>query len=85
MTNPGNSELVNTVLQLLTEAGSGAFAESIRLLVNEAMRQERAQALQAQPYERTDARLGMPTASSPKPSPPAAAPSSSKFPKCAGI
>ena len=58
MTNPGNSELVNTVLQLLTEAGSGAFAESIRLLVNEAMRQERAQALQAQPYERTDARLG---------------------------
>ena len=58
MTNPGNSELVNTVLQLLTEDGSGAFAESIRLLVNEAMRQERTHVLQAQPYERTDTRQG---------------------------
>lgn len=58
MTHPNNPELLNTVLQLLTEDGSGGFAEGIRLLVNEAMRQERGQALQAQPYERTDARLG---------------------------
>ena len=58
MTHPGNPELLNTVLQLLTEDGSGAFAESIRLLVNEAMRQERTHVLQAQPYERTDTRQG---------------------------
>jgi len=58
MTHQANPELLNTVLQLLTAEGSGGFAESIRLLVNEAMLQERAQALQAQPYERTDARLG---------------------------
>ena len=58
MTHHTHPELLNTVLQLLTKEGSGGFAESIRLLVNEAMLQERAQALQAQPYERTDARLG---------------------------
>ena len=50
MTHQANPELLNTVLQLLTAEGSGGFAESIRLLVNEAMLQERAQALQAQPY-----------------------------------
>lgn len=55
---PPESELLNTVLQLLTEQGHNGFAEGVRLLVNEAMRQERAQVLQAQPYERTDARLG---------------------------
>lgn len=49
MTHPPESELLNTVLQLLTEQGSGAFAEGLRLLVNEAMRLERASVLQAQP------------------------------------
>lgn len=57
-TRQNDSELLSTVLQLLTEEGHAGFAEGIRLLVNEAMRQERAQALQAQPYERTDARQG---------------------------
>ena len=43
-------ELLNTVLQLLTDQGAtGGLAEGIRLLVNEAMRQERSQALQARP------------------------------------
>ena len=58
MTHQSNPELLNPVLQLLNEEGSGGFAEGIRLLVNEAMCQERSQALHAQPYERTDARLG---------------------------
>ena len=53
-----NPELLNTVLQLLTEQGSSGFAEGIRLLVNEAMCQERSQALQAQPYQRTETRQG---------------------------
>lgn len=57
-TRQNDSELLNTVLQLLTEEGHAGFAEGIRLLVNEAMRQERAKVLQAQPYERTDARQG---------------------------
>jgi putative transposase len=58
MTHPSHPELLNTVLQLLNDEGTDGLAEGIRLLVNEAMRQERAKALQAQPYERTDSRQG---------------------------
>ncbi|HVX56822.1 MAG TPA: IS256 family transposase [Candidatus Saccharimonadales bacterium] len=58
-THRTDPELLNTVLQLLTEQGASAgLAEGIRLLVNEAMRQQRSQALQAQPYERTKTRQG---------------------------
>jgi transposase-like protein len=58
-THRTDPELLNTVLQLLTDQGAtGGLAEGIRLLVNEAMRLERSQALQAQPYERTQARQG---------------------------
>lgn len=58
MAHHTDPELLNTVLQLLTEQGSTGFAEGIRLLVNEAMRVERQHVLQAQPYERTAARTG---------------------------
>jgi transposase-like protein len=58
MTRQSNPELLNDILQLLTEQGTGGLAEGMRLLINEAMRQERAHALQAQPYERTDNRTG---------------------------
>ena len=58
MAHPEKSELLNTVLQLLTEQGSEGFAEGIRLLVNEAMVRERACALGAEPYQRSEARLG---------------------------
>jgi transposase-like protein len=58
MAHHDKSELLNTVLQLLTEQGTSGLAEGLRLLINEAMVQERAHALQAQPYERTDTRTG---------------------------
>jgi putative transposase len=58
MTRQTNPELLNTVLQLFTEQGLPGFAEGIRLLVDEAMRLERSQVLQAQPYERTASRQG---------------------------
>ena len=58
MAHQNKSELLNTVLQLLTEEGTAGLAEGIRLLVNEAMTQERGRALQAQPYERTESRQG---------------------------
>lgn len=58
MTHPNNPELLNTVLQLLTAQGASGLAEGFRLLLNEAMLQERAVALQAQPYERCEERLG---------------------------
>jgi len=56
--NQTNPELLNTVLQLLSEQGTSGLAEGIRLLINEAMCQERSQALQALPYQRTDTRQG---------------------------
>ena len=58
MTNQIDSDLLNTVLQLLTSQGSAGFAEGLRLLVNEAMVQERSAVLQARPYERSEERLG---------------------------
>jgi transposase-like protein len=66
MTHHTDPELLNTVLQLLTEQGHTGFAEGIRLLVNEAMRVERHQVLQAQPYERTDTRQGYANGFKPK-------------------
>jgi transposase-like protein len=58
MTHRTESDLLNTVLQLISENGTDGLAEGLRLLVNEAMRVERSHALQAQPYERTNTRKG---------------------------
>jgi len=58
MAHPENSDLLTTVVQLLTEQGSDGFAEGIRLLVNEAMVRERSAALRAEPYQRSEGRLG---------------------------
>lgn len=66
MTHHTDPDLLNNVLQLLTEQGQQGFAEGIRLLVNEAMRLERHQVLQAQPYERTEARKGYANGFKPK-------------------
>ena len=66
MTHHTDPDLLNTVLQLLTDQGHTGFAEGIRLLVNEAMRVERHHVLQAQPYERTDTRQGYANGYKPK-------------------
>jgi transposase-like protein len=66
MAHQPNPELLNDVLQLLTDQGHTAFAEGIRILVNEAMRAERHHVLQAQPYERTDTRKGYANGFKPK-------------------
>jgi transposase-like protein len=58
MAHPEKSDLLTTVVQLLTEQGSDGFAEGIRLIVNEAMARERSSALRAEPYQRSEARLG---------------------------
>jgi putative transposase len=65
-THQTDPELLNTVLQHLTEQGHQGFAEAIRLLVNQAMRVERQQVLQARPYERTDTRQGYANGYKPK-------------------
>ena len=66
MAHHTDPELLNNVLQLLTEQGHDGFAEGLRILVNEAMRVERHQVLQAQPYERTDTRRGYANGYKPK-------------------
>ena len=66
MAHHTDPELLNNVLQLLTDQDHTGFAEGLRLLVNEAMRVARHQVLQAQPYERTDARLGYANGFKPK-------------------
>ena len=66
MAHHTDPELLNNVLQLLTDQDHTDFAEGLRLLVNEAMRVERHQVLQAQPYERTDSRLGYANGFKPK-------------------
>ena len=66
MTNHFDSELLSTVLQLLTTDCSSGFAEGLRLLVNEAMVQERSAVLHAHPYERCEGRLGRANGFKPK-------------------
>ena len=66
MTHQIDSDLLNDVLQLLTHEASSGFAEGLRLLVNEAMVQERSAVLQASPYQRCDERLGRANGFKPK-------------------
>jgi putative transposase len=53
MTDQNHSTLSESVLQLLTENGLDCLPELLRVLLNAAMRQERQNHLQAQPFERT--------------------------------
>ena len=66
MSHPAQTDLLHTVLQLLTTQGSSSLAEGLRLLLNEAMVQERSAVLQAQPYERCEGRLGSANGFKPK-------------------
>jgi putative transposase len=66
MTHQPDPDLLHTVLQLLTTQGTSSLAEGLRLLLNEAMRQERSAVLQAQPYERCDERQGRANGFKPK-------------------
>lgn len=58
MTRDDESTPFQTVLQLLTEEGFDGFVSALEILVNEAMKLERAAALHAAPYERTPERRG---------------------------
>jgi putative transposase len=58
MAHQADSNVIETVVQLLTENGLSHMADAMRLMLNEAMRIERSQALEADPYQRTDKRRG---------------------------
>lgn len=65
-THREQTDVIQTVLQLLLDSNQNALAEGFRLLVNEAMKAERNYALNAAPYERTEERLGYANGFKPK-------------------
>src|SRR3954464_9970895 len=65
-THRDQTDVIETVLQLLLDSNQNALAEGFRLLVNEAMKAERSYALNAAPYERSDERLGYANGFKPK-------------------
>ena len=68
MTHQLEANLPDNLLQLLceSESGEGRFTAVLRLLLNEAMKHERAAALGAKPYERTEERTGYANGFKPK-------------------
>jgi putative transposase len=61
-----DSNVVETVVQLLCESGLSQMAEAVRIMLNEAMRIERCRALEAGPYERNERRRGYANGFKPK-------------------
>lgn len=58
MTHDNQSTVLDSLIQLLAEHGFEGMAEAITILMNEAMKLERSEALEAEPYERTASRRG---------------------------
>ena len=58
MTHDDQFTRFDELLQLLSENGFDGMAEAIEILMNEAMKLERAEALGAMPYQRTESRQG---------------------------
>lgn len=66
MAHQPDSNVIETVVQLLCESGLSQMAEAVRIMLNEAMRIERCQALEAGPYERNERRRGYANGFKPK-------------------
>jgi len=66
MAHQSESNVVDTVVQLLCESGLSQMAEAVRIMLNEAMRLERTQVIDAKPYERTESRRGYANGFKPK-------------------
>jgi len=58
MAHQGECNAIEAVIQQLAENGLESMGEAIRVLLNEAMKLERSQTLQAQPFERSERRQG---------------------------
>src|ERR1700723_1907501 len=61
-----DSNVVETVVQLRCESGLSQMAEAVRIMLNEAMKIERSQAIEAEPYERNQRRRGYANGFKPK-------------------
>jgi len=58
MTHPDQSNVLNQVVELLHQNGCEGYAQVLELILNQAMLIERSQALGAEPYQRSESRLG---------------------------
>ena len=58
MTHPSEDNAIRTAMESLIENGLDGMGEAIRILMNEAMKIERSDYLQATPYERNEDRVG---------------------------
>lgn len=66
MAHRNNDNKLDAVMEMLIENGFEGFADVLRILLNEAMKIERDQALGAQLYQRTDTRRGYANGYKPK-------------------
>jgi putative transposase len=66
MAHQPDSNVVETVVQLLCESGLSQMAEAVRIMLNEAMKIERSQVIEAEPYERNERRRGYANGFKPK-------------------
>ena len=66
MAHQPDSNVIETVVQLLCESGLSQMAEAVRIMLNEAMKIERSQALGADPYQRSERRQGYANGFKPK-------------------
>jgi putative transposase len=66
MAHQADDNVIETVVQLLCENGLPHMADVMRLLLNEVMRIERSQVLEAAPYQRTERRKGYANGFKPK-------------------
>lgn len=66
MTHTDQFNGLNEVIQLLSENGFDGMAQAIQILMNEAMKLERCEALAASPYQRTESRRGYANGFKPK-------------------
>lgn len=66
MAHQGDCNVIEAVVQLLSDNGFGNLGEAMRIVLNEAMRAERSQVLEAQPYERSERRRGYANGYKPK-------------------
>ena len=58
MTHPPQPNAFDDLVELLAEHGFDGMAQALTLLLNEALKLERAEALDAAPFERTEHRRG---------------------------
>ena len=66
MTRPQNATAFERVCDVLLEEGFEGMASALQLLLNEVMKVERSQFLQALPHQRTEARIGYANGFKPK-------------------